>query len=1164
MTPLTQLRARIFPVFILLLAVSSCFAQSSTDLYGQRLQELTSRFASSSPATKVVLLDRMESLREYVNDPGSVASAIDRIANDHNESTLVRDEANWRRARIALHERRLADAAPIIEALGFVRDWTLVAAQGCKAKRQFAPTALKSSPLATVSVYGKPAAICAATAVYSATDKSVALRFGASGPVSLYVNGTTLKAANHADAFAFDQHSAGVQLEAGWNTIAVELDSRNAVKQFALRITGTDGGGVTLATDPSRVSSKVAATRKVNAADLLPTSPQQAAQTKSPEDLATLAALEKIRGLGNDFETMELAARLTPTVDRWIAVANACPSQVCTLVSLNKGLQADPRSTSAKSALADFYLAHHQLETALALLREVVAQDPGDFTARKRLADTYSETGNNAAGMEEYRKLEASQSNSIWLRRELALRFETAGLLGDANSLLNQVWKSSFDDGRVRSALQRLAERRADSVALEMLAQAANIVDPSDPVAQLEMAKYASAIRDLAKSDNAISDNDFSPAHHNAYSVAPEATHGQFVRTAADDDQLERPKSISRSTSDSDHSYFEDAAKLAAQAHQETPRENANVIVLADVTVERMRANGQSTVHAQQVFYVANDRGARDYGTRSVQFSNANQKLAMVIGRVYKSDGRVIEAEDQGENSVTDNANPMYFDTRSRLLRFPGLEKGDVMELEYRIVPNSNVNPYGKYFGALITFQSGLPQRLHRYVLVAPAARKLNIAEQRMPLKGEVSKFGDETIYRWDTTDLKPLLNEPRGPAHTEIAPYISISTFEDWDQLGRWYAGMITPQLALNADLRAALERITATSKTEQEKIEAIYQFVLRNTNYVAMEFGIYSYKPYPVSTVYARRFGDCKDKASLMIAMLRAAGIDAELALVRTRKLGDISDRATTLAVFNHALAYVPKYNLWLDGTAEYAGLRELPLDDQGAMALTVNLNGDAMLRRVPVTLPMQNYTHRMVQANVQPDGKMVFHGSAYTRGEDAPGLRREYELAERQRDTVRANLAQVYPSVKLQTVHVDGAHDIEHDVNVKFSGSLDTFAGQRTLSLVPSWLPHTYVNSLASLESRTQQLQLPAPWTTEEELHFVVPEGSKFEKLPNNLQYDTAFGTAMIRYEYHGRELTISTSVQFRKLRIDPAEYSAFRDFCSRVEKAFHQEIKVRLAS
>ncbi len=231
---------------------------------------------------------------------------------------------------------------------------------------------------------------------------------------------------------------------------------------------------------------------------------------------------------------------------------------------------------------------------------------------------------------------------------------------------------------------------------------------------------------------------------------------------------------------------------------------------------------------------------------------------------------------------------------------------------------------------------------------------------------------------------------------------------------------------------------------------------------------------------------------------------------------------------------------------------------------MALTVNLDGSASLRRVPVTLPMQNYTHRTVQAKVQPDGRIDFDGTAYTRGEDAPGLRREYELADRQKDTVRGNLAQVYPSVKIENVHVDGAHDIERDVNVKFSGSIDTFAGQKTLTLAPSWLPHKYVNSLASLETRTQELQLPAPWTTEEEIHFTLPDGAKLQDLPENLRYDTPFGTAMIRYERRGRDLVIATSVQFRKLRIAPSEYAAFREFCTNVEDAFHRDIRVRLGS
>src|SRR5207248_195802 len=107
------------------------------------------------------------------------------------------------------------------------------------------------------------------------------------------------------------------------------------------------------------------------------------------------------------------------------------------------------------------------------------------------------------------------------------------------------------------------------------------------------------------------------------------------------------------------------------------------------------------------------------------------------------------------------------------------------------------------------------------------------------------------------------------------------------------------------------------------------------------------------------ARRFGDCKDKASLMIALLRAAGIRAELALVRTRRIGEVAPGTASVAIFNHAIVYLPQHDLWLDGTAEYAGARELPLDDQGATAFTVGSEGSAALRHIPMSGPLDNYT-------------------------------------------------------------------------------------------------------------------------------------------------------------------------------------------------------------
>ncbi|HET9650959.1 MAG TPA: transglutaminase-like domain-containing protein, partial [Usitatibacter sp.] len=332
-------------------------------------------------------------------------------------------------------------------------------------------------------------------------------------------------------------------------------------------------------------------------------------------------------------------------------------------------------------------------------------------------------------------------------------------------------------------------------------------------------------------------------------------------------------------------------------------------------------------------------------------------------------------------------------------------------------------------------------------------------------------------------------------------------------------------------------------------------------NTHYVALEFGIYGYKPYPVSETLARRFGDCKDKASLMVALLRGLGIDADLALVRTRHMGALAPQPASIAVFDHAIVYLPKYDLWLDGTAEYAGSRELPIEDQGAMALVVSLDGRAELRQVPRSSAADNLTRRVMTAVLRDDGTIHFHGRSTTRGEDAPGLRREYEQPDRQRDSLRDRLAEVYPSVRIDDVNVQGARDYEHDVTVDFDGTLDAFAGRKLVSLQVSWMPRHYVQSLAPLASRREPLELPAPWTTAETISFELPSSAVAE-LPPDVQLDQPFASATLHFAQSGRRLVLESKVEFRQTRIAAGDYAQFRQFCSELERAFRRQVQVRL--
>ncbi|HWR37277.1 MAG TPA: DUF3857 domain-containing protein [Clostridia bacterium] len=906
-------------------------------------------------------------------------------------------------------------------------------------------------------------------------------------------------------------------------------------------------------------------------------------EMKSAETLETLGHLEQASGDNEALHHFEAAAHMAPTPERWLSVARVCANQLCRFSALQNASRLAPNNPKVQLATAEYYISREQVEKARNLLAAALRSEPNDFVARKRLADIYGSVGLFKQALAEYERLARDFPVPLWLHRELAIAFERAGQLEHATRLAEAAFAENREGAVERSLLARLYEHRRDATGARKFYERIALMDSSDASALSQMARLrldegdaAGAERQLRAGVATHPDNALLRQELAELLVLQRRNREaeRELKSAA----LTNPNAVGlreriawlgavSSVEDTEAAYLADFDQVKSNAQgMSGPHDSVvaldNVIALADVRVDRVQQNGLASARVQQIFKVMNAQGAREFGTRAVQYSPASESLEILRARVHKQDGRMIEAEEGGETSVADTGVSMYYDVRSRVLRFPSLEAGDLIELDYRVSPESETNPYGDYYGGLTLFRGTMSTKLKRYVLLTPAERNFHVVETRMPHSASVTVAGGERIYTWEARDLAALPNEPRSPSATEIAPYISVSTFSNWDELGKWYAELVRPQFTLDAALREVAKRISAENPEELARIHAIHQLVLRNTHYVALEFGIYSYKPYPVSQIYARRFGDCKDKASLMIALMRAVGVDAELAMVRTRRMGEINEQVASIAPFNHAIVYLPKYGLWLDGTAEYSGARELPLEDQGAMALTVSADGRTQMHRIPVTTPEDNYTHRAIRAEIRRDGTMQFSGTVYTRGEDAPGLRREYEVAERQRESIRASLAEVFPTVKVENVEVDGAADLEKDVTVKFSGALDAFSGRSSMALTGTWMRRGYLQTLAPLGERTQDLLLPAPWTTEEELQFALPEGTVRVELPQETRLDSKFGSAVLRYDRRGSQVIVRTLVQFRQIRITPAEYAEFREFCAAVERGFRQEVKVTL--
>jgi hypothetical protein len=108
----------------------------------------------------------------------------------------------------------------------------------------------------------------------------------------------------------------------------------------------------------------------------------------------------------------------------------------------------------------------------------------------------------------------------------------------------------------------------------------------------------------------------------------------------------------------------------------------------------------------------------------------------------------------------------------------------------------------------------------------------------------------------------------------------------------------------------------------------------------------------------------------------------------------------------------------------------------------------------------------------------------------------------------------------------------------------------------------MPRDYLQKLALLSSRTQDVQLGSPWTTQEEFHFRLPAGAEVAQLPPDSTLNTSFGKAHIHFASANHEIVIRSEVQFVRTRIEASEYTEFRSFCANLENAFRREVRVEL--
>jgi cellulose synthase operon protein C len=460
--------------------------------------------------------------------------------------------------------------------------------------------------------------------------------------------------------------------------------------------------------------------------------------------------------------------------------------------------------------------------------------------------------------------------------------------------------------------------------------------------------------------------------------------------------------------------------------------------------------------------------------------------------------------------------------------------------------------------------QASEPMMRAEYVLVTPKSRRLHIDTSGLPdLRRTVTEKGEQRIYRFSASDVPAIAPEPSMPPWPSVLGYVHVSTFGTWQEMGRWYWGLAKDQFDLDEQTRALAHRLAGGKKTELEKVTAVFDWVVQNTRYVALEFGIYGYKPRRCVQTVSRGWGDCKDKATVIVSLLRELGIDATIVIVRTRMRGDWSSDVASLAPFDHAIAYVPSLDLYLDGTAEYAGVHELPAMDLGAIALRIN-KGDAELVRLPLGDPGRNVRRRTVSAVLEPNGAARDLRVEYeTVGVHAPGFRRRFGAEATRRERLIEDLARELPGFELLAgagaVHTSDLSDIEQPVHIAVRGSASRFGRREGERLTAPVTPGFRLTpSHASLSTRRLPVALPPIGTLMDEFVLKIPRGFRPAGALPSSRVESPFGAVEVTSEQKGDEITVKTRLIIRAHQVEPKDYGAWRNFCSAADAALDSRL------
>ncbi|HSZ20962.1 MAG TPA: DUF3857 domain-containing protein [Candidatus Acidoferrum sp.] len=386
---------------------------------------------------------------------------------------------------------------------------------------------------------------------------------------------------------------------------------------------------------------------------------------------------------------------------------------------------------------------------------------------------------------------------------------------------------------------------------------------------------------------------------------------------------------------------------------------------------------------------IQSDAGVKRYGLLTFTYQGATQTIEVEYLRVRKPDGSVVMTPPDNiqdlDAGITREA-PFYSDLREKHAAVKGLSVGDLLEYQVRwhttkaLAPGQFWYDYDFEHEAIV-----LDEQLQISV-----PRDRSVKMKSLAVKPAITEAQGRRIYTWKASNLENHSKENEASKTLDAnlgrspQPEVQISSFQSWEEVGKWYWGLQQDRVQPTPDIRAKAADLTKGATDPAVVLHNVYDFVSTKFRYIGVAFGIGRYQPHSADDVLGNQYGDCKDKHTLFASLLQAAGVTAYPALISSgRKL---DPDVPSPAQFDHVISVVPQGQsfLWFDTTAEVGPFGYLLPQLRDKQALVMPGDKPAILLTTPANLPFPSINTFIIDGKLTEDGTLESKMDYTSRGD------------------------------------------------------------------------------------------------------------------------------------------------------------------------------------